>query len=357
MREPAELRELRKMSARVGTNIRLVQGAGGNSSIKHGDVLWVKASGTWLADAEHNNIFVPVALQAAREALARGDERIPLANEGEAALRASIETSLHALMPHPVVLHVHSVNTIAWAVRHDARDEFAGRLDGLAWRHLPYHHPGLPLARAVTEVIARDTVDVLILGNHGLVVGAPSCEAAEALVHEVEERLALTPRIAPATNERALQELCRGSDYRLPTDPLCHAIATDRFSCAIATGGSLYPDHVVFLGPGLPVLQRGEELSAMAGRTAANGLPPPVSLLVPDMGTVIRTDASPGAEVMLTCLSLVTSRLPLDAEIVYLTAENDQALLNWDAERYRQQLTANRSESGDTADISRFRSQ
>ena len=89
-------------------------------------------------------------------------------------------------MPHRIVLHVHSVNTIAWAVRTDARDEFARRLDGLAWHYLSYHHPGLPLARAVSNAIAQDAVDVLILGNHGLVVGAATCEAAEALVAEVE---------------------------------------------------------------------------------------------------------------------------------------------------------------------------
>jgi len=62
------------MSARVGKNILLVQGAGGNSSVKDGDVLWVKASGTWLADAEDQDIFVPVSLSAARTALALGDE-------------------------------------------------------------------------------------------------------------------------------------------------------------------------------------------------------------------------------------------------------------------------------------------
>ncbi len=342
MQDAADLHELRLMSARVGRDIRLVQGAGGNSSIKHGDVLWVKASGTWLADAEHKDIFVPVLLKQAQAALARGNARIPLADQGQTALRASIETSLHALMPHPVVLHVHSVNTIAWAVRTDARDEFARRLDGLAWRRLDYYHPGLPLARAVSEAIAQSTIDVLILGNHGLVVGAPSCGAAEALVRDVEERLALSPRNAPAADERALRELCKGTDYRSPVDPLCHGIATDRFSCAIATRGSLYPDHVVFLGPGLPMLDQGEDLLAMGARADANGLPSPVAVLVPDKGAVIRTDASPGAEAMLSCLALVTARLPLSAEVAYLTAENEQALLNWDAERYRQQLTASR---------------
>jgi len=39
MQQPEILNELRRMSARVGRNMLLVQGAGGNSSIKHGDVL------------------------------------------------------------------------------------------------------------------------------------------------------------------------------------------------------------------------------------------------------------------------------------------------------------------------------
>ena len=69
MQQPKILDELRAMSARVGRNILLVQGAGGNSSLKDDDVLWVKASGTWLADAEAKDIFVPVALSAARAAL------------------------------------------------------------------------------------------------------------------------------------------------------------------------------------------------------------------------------------------------------------------------------------------------
>src|SRR5436853_1054108 len=159
MRQPAILNELRRMSARVGKNILLTQAAGGNSSIKHGDVLWVKASGTWLADAEDKDIFLPVSLPGARTALAQGDERMPLAvQHGETTLRASIETSLHALMPHPVVLHVHAVNTIAWSVRADAGEEFAARLHGMAWRRLGYHHPGLPLAQTVSRSAAQGPV-------------------------------------------------------------------------------------------------------------------------------------------------------------------------------------------------------
>ena len=88
----------------------------------------------------------------------------------------------------------------------------------------------------------------------------------------------------------------------------------------------------------MPTLAEGEDLGAKAART----VPPPVALLVPGRGALIRSDAGHGAEAMLNCLALVTSRLPLDAKIKYLSRRNEQALLNWDAEHYRQQMTVNR---------------
>jgi rhamnose utilization protein RhaD (predicted bifunctional aldolase and dehydrogenase) len=332
------LEDLRGMSARVGRDITLVQGAGGNSSVKLGDVLWVKASGAWLSDADTKDVFVPVDLPGARKALAAGNEKMPVAEGfGEIKLRASIETALHALLPHPVVLHVHAVNSIAWSVRADGAAELAARLDGLRWRSLPYHRPGLPLSQAVAEITARTPVDVLVLGNHGLVVGGSTPAEAEALVREVERRLALTPRDAKPADLAALDRACAGSDYRPAADAACHALATDAHNLAVATAGSLYPDHVVFLGPALPTLPDHMSLGALA---ATAGVPAPVALLLPGMGAVIRKDASAGAEPMLVCLGLVVTRLPIEARVRTLPQEEEQALLNWDAERYRQQLMA-----------------
>ena len=337
----AALDDLRQMSARVGRNITLVQGAGGNSSVKLGDVLWVKASGAWLSDAVAKDVFVPVDLPGARKALAAGDEKMPVAEGfGEIKLRASIETALHALLPHPVVLHVHAVNTIAWSVRADGAEELATRLDGLNWRSLPYRRPGLPLSQAVAEITAKAPADVLVLGNHGLVVGGDTSAEAEALALEVERRLALTPRDAGAADLAALERVCTGSDYRPASDAVCHALATDARNLEIATAGSLYPDHVVFLGPALPTLHERTSLRDLAARAAAAKMPAPVALLVPGAGAVIRKDASAGAEPMLVCLGLVVTRLPVEARVRYLPQDEEQALLNWDAERYRQQLMA-----------------
>ena len=53
-----ELKKLSNLSEDIGKNLNLIQGAGGNSSVKIDEVLWVKASGYWLSDANKKNIFV-----------------------------------------------------------------------------------------------------------------------------------------------------------------------------------------------------------------------------------------------------------------------------------------------------------
>ena len=58
----AALEELRAVAAELGADPLLVQGAGGNASVKIGDGLWVKASGTWMRDAQLHNVFAQVCL-------------------------------------------------------------------------------------------------------------------------------------------------------------------------------------------------------------------------------------------------------------------------------------------------------
>ena len=70
-------------------------------------------------------------------------------------LRPSIETTLHALLPHQVVVHTHSVRTIALAIRTDAEAQLARRLDGLDWLYVPYRKPGLPLTQLIAKRLRR----------------------------------------------------------------------------------------------------------------------------------------------------------------------------------------------------------
>ena len=96
----------------IGADPMLVQGAGGNVSWKDGETLWVKASGTWLADAARKEIFVPVDLTHLQRVIAAGDFNVSPMVFGGSNLRPSIETLLHVLMPHKVVVHFHAVEVL-----------------------------------------------------------------------------------------------------------------------------------------------------------------------------------------------------------------------------------------------------
>ena len=220
-RDP-EFQALLALSAEVGADPTLVQAAGGNVSLKRDGVLWIKASGTWLKDALERDIMVPVDLAALLAALARGDEAaeraqgfvIESANPG--GLRPSIETTVHSAMPQPVVLHVHCVETIAWSALADAEAALAAPLTGLNWAFIPYVRPGLPLARAI-EARRRAETDVLVLGNHGLVVAAETVAAAANLLRAVTDRLRRPARAAGPPDMDRLQDWRRAAASVCPS--------------------------------------------------------------------------------------------------------------------------------------------
>ena len=189
-----EFAALNELSARVGANPAWVQGAGGNTSIKEQGMLWIKASGLWLAHARQQEIMVPVALDALLDAMERGD---PLAEQAQhfvrgelnpLGLRPSIETTFHAVIPQRVVVHVHCVETIALAVAAEAESMVGKRLAGFRHAFIPYVRPGLSLARAMATSLDGGT-DVLVLGNHGLVVAADTVAGAALFVRTSHRRV------------------------------------------------------------------------------------------------------------------------------------------------------------------------
>ncbi len=339
----AEFEALLDLSARLGADPLLVQAAGGNTSLKEDGILWIKASGLWLAHARDRDVMVPVRLAPLLEAVERGDaaaekaEDFVIADHNPSGLRPSVETTVHAVLPHRVVVHVHCVETIAAAALADGEAVVAEKLGRLPHLWLPYIRPGLPLARVIAARRGAD-VDVLILGNHGLVVAADTVEAAAALLAKVCRKLAFPVRPSPAPDKQALRQLAEGSSYRLPEDDRLHASAADRENCRIAGGGSLYPDHVVFLGQGATVAAPGETAADIEAQFAGKGLPLPPILLFPGCGVLVLEDINAGALALAHCLAEVTSRIPAEAELRYLTDAENAELLGWDAEKYRQAL-------------------
>jgi rhamnose utilization protein RhaD (predicted bifunctional aldolase and dehydrogenase) len=223
---------------------------------------------------------------------------------------------------------------IAATVRRDAEALVAERLAGLSWRFVPYARPGEPIMRAIQRRLGCGGADILVLANHGLVVGAENCADALALVAEVERRLSEKARPFPNPNFDRLASLAANSSYRAPPDIGVHRIGADSDALRIALGGSLYPDHVVFLGRRVAIVDE---------RQPPGGDDGPYLLVAPGAGVLIHRDTPPTAMAMISCLADVLAEIPAGGDVNYLSVCEETALINWEAEKYRrsQNLMAN----------------
>lgn len=331
-----ELTALRELSACLGSNPLLTQASAGNISVKTNGSLWIKASGKWLIHAATDNFLIEVELERARTCV-RENTAIPETKSTTAkSVSASVETAMHAVLPQRVVVHIHSVNTIAWAVRLDAPEQLAVRLAGLRWQWIPYVPSGNSLANAISDQLSRKPqADVLLLGNHGLVICGDSCSSAEQLLAEVERRLAIEPRPAPVLDLDDLAEKFRGPDWFIPQSTEIHYLATDKASRQILSGGVLYPCQAIFF-PGA-----FSAISSDTCEAVANSPEQHMFRLVNNQGVVCNRKITLAEQEMLLGVANVVRRIPECAPIRYLSSNEIEDVLQAEAAAYRQAANAN----------------
>ncbi len=329
---------LRRLSARLGRDPRLVQASNGNTSLKIDGALCIKASGRWLANAMREDSIVALEL-AEVHARIRAGEEITSLGIGTSKLRPSIETPMHAVVPHRVVIHVHSINTIAWAIRCHAEAHLAERLAGLHWSWVPYVPSGLPLARRIEERIARaPETNIFILGNHGLVVCGQDCDGAEALLKEVDRRLDISPRPFPAANIALLEEIASAAKMQLPMDRSLHALGLDPASMSILRGGVLFPCQAMFLGEEVPILPPRAVIQKFGN---GGNRRRPSFVIVEGAGVLLHHDASRSEHATLAALAEVTQRTESCDQVSYLRQEEVFDLMTTSAEAYRSNIAQN----------------
>lgn len=323
--------QIEALSAQLGADPLLVQGAGGNISWKSGDQLWVKASGMCMRDAHARDIFVPVNLSAARD-LNRPVEVDPTWAD-RIQLRPSIETTLHALLPHTVVVHVHSVALLSKLIMRDCDTELTALLQDHRHALVPYRKPGVDLAKSVKEVLdPRPDVDVLLLANHGIVIAA---ETVEALTERLGELLSSVP--APERPRSATREIATPpTGFRRVNDERIHELAFDECALSIAKGAwAITPDHVVFLGPECNTFSSTDEFRRSSLR--------PSFAIIRGSGVYLNeAEIRPSSviEEMLLCFRDVVMRVA-DPEGVRTLSQSDVTdLLGWEAEKYRQTISS-----------------
>src|SRR5438046_9910250 len=202
------LDSLARLSHLLGRETRLVQPGGGNTSIKLGDALLVKGSGTDLRTIGRAGFtrLSLAALAALLDAAGMSDADMMrfLAScmqqtDGPAP---SVETPLHSLLPHRVIAHTHDVATMRLT---NLSDTVAQRLVAELFPgeivYVPYARPGVPLARTVSGMVDRMPRGAvgLALAHHGLVVwGEDPRECYTRLlrvVNRIEDHLQTSRRV------------------------------------------------------------------------------------------------------------------------------------------------------------------
>jgi rhamnulose-1-phosphate aldolase/alcohol dehydrogenase len=282
-----DLDQLVYLSHLIGLETRLVQPGGGNTSVKLGDTLLVKGSGTDLRTIGRTG-FTPLSLAALRplrtaESMLDAEMMRFMATcmLQPDAPAPSVETPLHSLLPHRVIAHTHDVATMSVTNLTDAVAEalvaelFAGEIV-----YVPYVRPGFPLARAVSHMADQLPAKAigLALAHHGLVVwadGARECYTRLLRsVNAIEDYLATkrhgrtaagsAPRPIPSAEVRR-----RCAEHVLPVvrgalgstnrvvlhfdgaDDVLTALADPRLP-ALARRGMATPEHILRAGR-LPV--------------------------------------------------------------------------------------------------------
>jgi rhamnose utilization protein RhaD (predicted bifunctional aldolase and dehydrogenase)/NAD(P)-dependent dehydrogenase (short-subunit alcohol dehydrogenase family) len=212
-----------RLSHRIGQDTRLVQPGGGNTSIKLNGTLLVKGSGTDLRTIRPEG-FTRLdlgRLEALRDAEAMTDAEMMrfmaacMLADGPAP---SVETPLHALLPHRLIAHTHDVPTMSLTnVPEGTGERLVEELFEGGIVYVPYVPPGFPLARAVSGLTSRIPAGAegLALAHHGLVVWADDAEACRErlgrIVGRIDEYLAAARRgrrsasrapLVPAAEER-----------------------------------------------------------------------------------------------------------------------------------------------------------
>jgi len=180
---------LRYRSNLLGSDLRITNFAGGNTSSKIADtdpltgqpveVLWVKGSGGDLGSIKRTGFAALyqdklLALENSYKGADHEDEIAELyslcAFRGN-PVAASIDTPLHGFLPFPHVDHLHPDWGIALAASANGKvkmEEFNREFGhSLVW--LPWQRPGFELAMMMKRVVAENPgCDGIVLGGHGL---------------------------------------------------------------------------------------------------------------------------------------------------------------------------------------------
>jgi rhamnose utilization protein RhaD (predicted bifunctional aldolase and dehydrogenase)/NAD(P)-dependent dehydrogenase (short-subunit alcohol dehydrogenase family) len=229
----------------LGGDPQLVLHGGGNTSVKttltdflgdEGEVLCVKGSGWDLGDIEPAGLpavqLAPLRRLRDRELLSDED----MVNFQRANLldmtspNPSVETLLHAFLPHKFVDHTHSTAVLSLTDQPDG-EAMCAAVFGARMGSVPYIMPGFDLAQKAAEVFAQDdAVEGLILHKHGIFTFGDSAQ-------ESYDRMIDMVSLAEARLQQGRKAVFTGASLPDQIASVTEVTPILRGACALGDGG------------------------------------------------------------------------------------------------------------------------
>ncbi|GHU03109.1 short-chain dehydrogenase [Spirochaetia bacterium] len=363
------IQSLVEISRFYGANPDYVLAGGGNTSWKDGDILYVKGSGTSLAEA------VPEAfVKMDRKALARiWENRYPEASaERESAVladmmaarlpgeenRPSVETLLHDILPFAFVVHLHPalVNGLTCSRQGEAAMKEIFGDEAAVW--IPQTNPGYILSQQVKNAMDAfaakhgNQAAVIFLQNHGVFAGADSVSRIKEIYTEIMGKIGGWIKKQPdfsgesrdasgavaAELRQTLAGLAGGTVAFLCNNEIA-ALVQDRASFA-PVSSAFTPDHIVYAGsdPLFTEAKTGAALGeAWKNHTAKTGRNPKI-VAVQGLGVFGATATEKAAALALE-LFRDAARVAAYTESFggpsFMDADKIDFINNWEVERFR----------------------
>jgi uridine kinase/ribulose-5-phosphate 4-epimerase/fuculose-1-phosphate aldolase len=164
----------------------LVQGRGGNVSIKSKSGLIIKASGSMMGDinlyhgfcvCHHSNGSVP--------SFDTDDEYnnyVTLSKKSGFG-RPSMEMGFHDSIKERVIIHTHPIHLNVLLCSREGKPIINGLFKDLSYKFIEYQVPGRELMNRI-----GDSKGILFLENHGLIVSAVNAKEALSITNEINNR-------------------------------------------------------------------------------------------------------------------------------------------------------------------------
>ncbi len=175
------------------------QGGGGNTSVKYGDLMYIKASGFRLDEVSEKYGYVKVNYQPIVQYLeenTRENADTEIKNfvkaqiVGENTFLPSMETGFHAVLKQ-YVIHTHPIAVNNYMCSKEGNTFIEKQFADTDYCIIPYTNPGYSLSKAIAN-LGSHKPSIIFLQNHGLIVHADTEKEVIELHKQVTSKLETT---------------------------------------------------------------------------------------------------------------------------------------------------------------------